>query len=286
MHTTGLHRTTIDKFYTKEGVVYSCIEKVKQHLYIDSKDMILEPSAGNGAFLKSIQTLPASFLLYDLEPEHPSILQNDYLQNKIDFVALRAMYPRIHVMGNPPFGRQSTLAQQFIKKSCTFAHSISFILPMSFKKTSRYRCFSLDFHLIFEMDLPKKSFLVNEKEHDVPCIFQIWERKPFTRDPILQLEPRHFRFVKKDEHPDLSFRRVGVNAGTVDTQIEKSIQSHYFIKLDHPTPDLIQRLSQLTYTTNNTVGPRSISKQELIAAFNPLLELLDKLLLKPLVNAP
>jgi predicted RNA methylase len=271
MQTTGLERTTLDKFYTKEEVMDLCIEKVKQHLTIDSQDLVLEPSAGNGAFLRGIQTLSASFLLYDLEPEHPAILQNDYLQDGIDFGRLRAQYPRIHVITNPPFGRQSSLAQQFIKKSCTFAHSVSFILPKSFKKASRHRCFPMDFHLIFEMDLPDNSFLVNQKEHDVPCIFQIWERKSFPRDPTVQLEPCRFRFVKKDEDPDLSFRRVGVNAGTIDTCIEKSIQSHYFIKLDHPTPELIQRLSQLTYSTNNTVGPRSISKQELIAAFNPLL---------------
>jgi len=271
--TKGLERNTIDKFYTKEEVVDLCMDRLKQHLTINREDMILEPSAGNGAFLKAIQLLPASFLFYDIEPEHPAILHKDYLKDEIDFKELVSLYPRIHVIGNPPFGRQSSLAIQFIKKSCTFCHSVSFILPKSFKKTSRHRCFPPDFHLLFEMDLPDHSFLVNEKEHDVPCVFQLWEKKTVPRDPVIQLEPRHFRFVKKDEQPDLSFRRVGVNAGTVNTCIEKSIQSHYFIKLDHPTPDLIQRLSQLTYPSNNTVGPRSISKQELIAVFNPLLKL-------------
>jgi hypothetical protein len=266
--TVGLERTILDKFYTKEEVVDLCMDRVKQYLTIDASDMVLEPSAGNGAFLKAIQSLSASSLFYDIEPAHEAILYNVYLKRDIDFGALTQ---RIHVIGNPPFGRQSSLAQQFIKKSCTFCHSVSFILPKSFKKASRHRCFPNDFHLLFEMDLPDRSFLVNQKEHDVPCVFQIWERKTVDRCPVIQLEPLHFRFVKKTENPDFSFRRVGVYAGTVDTCLEKSVQSHYFIKLDHPTPELIQRLSQLTYSTNNTVGPRSISKQELIAAFNPLL---------------
>ena len=265
--TVGLERTVLDKFYTKEEVVDLCMDRVKQYLTIDAQDMVLEPSAGNGAFLKQIQSLPASSLFYDIDPGHEAILQNDYL-NGIDFGALTS---RIHVIGNPPFGRQSSLAQQFIKKSCAFCHSVSFILPKSFKKASRHRCFPMDFHLLFEMDLPDYSFLVNQKEHDVPCVFQIWERKTVHRCPVIQLEPHHFQFVKKTDNPDFSFRRVGVYAGTVDMCLEKSVQSHYFIKLDHPTPELIQRLSQLTYSTNNTVGPRSISKQELIAAFNPLL---------------
>ena len=43
---------------------------------------------------------------------------------------------KIHVIGNPPFGRQSSLAIKFIKKSCSFSDTISFILPKSFKKDS------------------------------------------------------------------------------------------------------------------------------------------------------
>jgi hypothetical protein len=42
----------------------------------------------------------------------------------------------IHIIGNPPFGRQSSTAIKFIKKSCLFCNSLSFILPKSFKKDS------------------------------------------------------------------------------------------------------------------------------------------------------
>jgi hypothetical protein len=91
--------------------------------------------------------------------------------------------------------------------------------------------------------------------------------------------PLHFFsgivFVEKTENPDISFRRVGVNAGTIDTKIdEKSIQSHYFIKFTNgkSITDNINKLSTITYDFNNTVGPKSISKQELIFKFNPLLE--------------
>ena len=37
--------------------------------------------------------------------------------------------------------------------------------------------------------------------------------------------------IKKEENPDIAFRRVGVNAGTITRDIvDSSIQSHYFIK--------------------------------------------------------
>ena len=89
-----------------------------------------------------------------------------------------------------------------------------------------------------------------------------------------KLEPINFQFVEKTDNPDISFRRVGVNAGTIDVNsAEKSIQSHYFIKFTNNKPLLenVARLSQIIYNFNNTVGPKSISKQELIKEFNIIL---------------
>ena len=50
------------------------------------------------------------------------------------------------------------------------------------------------------MDLPSNSFLVDGVEHDVPCIFQIWEKKDTNRDQDEKLKPINFRFVKKIEN--------------------------------------------------------------------------------------
>jgi hypothetical protein len=130
--------------------------------------------------------------------------------------------------------------------------------------------FPLEFHLVFEEDLPDKSFLVDGAEHTVPCIFQIWEKKSYNRTAVEKLEPTGFVFVDKSDNPDISFRRVGVNAGTIDTNIDsKSVQSHYFIKLTNgkSVNENIQLLSKITYGFNNTVGPKSISKPELIKEF-------------------
>ena len=136
------------------------------------------------------------------------------------------------------------------------------------------KIFPLQYHLIFEIDLPDKSFLVDGIEHNVPCIFQIWHKKIIDRPVNKKLEPINFIFVKKNENPNISFRRVGVNAGTIYNNIdEKNIQSHYFIKFTNgkSITDNINNLSLIKYDFNNTVGPKSISKQELIFKFNSLL---------------
>lgn len=212
-------------------------------------------------------------MFYDLHPEHDEIIKQDYLL--YDHSNVRGAFSKIHVIGNPPFGRQSSLAIKFIKKSCEFCDSVSFILPRSFKKDSLKRAFPMTFHLISETDLPNNSFIVNGEQHDVPCVFQIWEKKASPRLANEKHAPLHFLFVKKAENPDISFRRVGVNAGTIDKSIdEKSIQSHYFIKFtnDKSVNDNIKTLAVATYDLDNTVGPKSISKQELICAFNLLLK--------------
>ncbi len=270
--TKGLNRNTIDKYYTKDSVVESCLTLITKYLHIEKDDLCIEPSAGNGSFISGIKLISENHVFYDLEPEHTEIVKQDYLTgNYADF---NKQFNNIHIIGNPPFGRQSSLAIKFIKKSCEFCNSISFILPKSFKKDSLKKTFPPSFHLIFEMDLPDKSFLVDGVEHNVPCVFQIWQKKSYNRDALEKLEPVNFRFVQKTDNPDISFRRVGVNAGIIDINIDKkSIQSHYFIKFTNNKPiDVnIQQLSTIIYDFNNTVGPKSISKQELIKKFNPLL---------------
>ena len=226
----GLKRNTIDKFYTTQSAVIKCMNLFKQYITLSKKDLIIEPSAGNGAFINQIKSLKCNYKFYDIEPEHDDIIKQDYLI--FDKNTIVSKYKNIHIVGNPPFGRQSSLAIKFIKKSCEFSDSISFILPKSFKKDSMRKSFDLNFHLIHEEDLPEFSFEVNDVKSDVPCIFQIWKKKNEKRDKLVKSEPINFKFVKKIESPDLSFRRVGVNAGNISKSIEnKSEQSHYFIKL-------------------------------------------------------
>ena len=267
--TKGLKRNTIDKFYTKDTIVNQCIDIIKKNNNIENNHLIIEPSAGNGAFIKEIKKLSNNFKFYDIDPEHEEIIKQDFLE-----LENPTSDNKIHIIGNPPFGRQSSMAIKFIKKSCEFAQTISFILPKSFKKDSLKKHFDKYFHLINEIDLADNSFLVNNEETDVPCIFQIWEKKEEAREELTILKPINFIFVKKEENPDIAFRRVGVNAGTITRDIvDSSIQSHYFIKFTNNKGlnDNIKKIKNITYEFNNTVGPKSISKQELISQFNPLL---------------
>lgn len=260
----GLKRTTTEKFYTKENVVNLCIDAIKTHIDILNTDLIIEPSAGNGAFIEKIKTITNNFQFFDIEPDNPKIVKLDFLNYT------PTNNGTTHVIGNPPFGRQSTMAIKFIKKCCEFAKTISFILPKSFKKNSMQKHFTNNYHLIYSIDLPEKSFVVNGVEHDVPCIFQIWQKQNNPREQIIKETPNNFQFVTVNDNPDISFRRVGINAGMISTSFaDKSPQSHYFIKFTNGIlNDNLEKLKNITFEHNNTVGPKSISKNELTMEFN------------------
>ena len=271
--TTGLKRKTIDKFYTSSTIVNKCMELIKEKINIQEIDLCIEPSAGNGSFINSIKSLFNHYKFYDLEPENDEIIKKDYLEYDYNTIN-KEPNSKVHIIGNPPFGRQSSLAIKFIKKSCEYCDSISFILPKSFKKDSLKKHYPLNFHLICEYDLPKNSFMVEKKEYDVPCVFQIWIKKDIDRILPKKLKPKNYKFVKKTDNHDISFRRVGGTAGNIDRETEnKSIQSHYFIKFDiELTGELFNKLKKINYNCkNNTCGPRSISKPELIKEFNKII---------------
>jgi hypothetical protein len=280
---TGLNRITTDKFYTKTTVALQCVDNIRRYVLPKTTDLIIEPSAGDGSFLKILKDvhLTDAVVGYDLHPCGDDIIEMDYLkpEGTTSFMALvneyREMGNNIHVVGNPPFGRQSSLAIKFIKKSCEYCQSISFILPKSFKKASMKSHFPPLFHPIFETELPPNSFMVNGIDHDVPCVFQIWKKHTYSREILPKSVPDKFVFVKKNEHPDISFRRVGVNAGKIDTNsVDKSEQSHYFIQFQNGL-DLftnIHSIQNITFPgSTDTVGPKSISKQEVIRQFNEIL---------------
>jgi len=271
MQQKGLKRNPIDKFYTKPETVLLCINEITTNNFIKKDDYIIEPAAGNGAFINEIKKLSNNHLFFDIEPENDEIIQYDYI-DYIDYIKIKN---NIHIITNPPFGKNSSLAIKFIKKSCKFAKSISMILPKSFKKESMYKHFDPYFHLIKQINIPYNSFLLNNTEYNVPCIFQIWIKQNDKRLSIDKIIPINFEFVKKTDNPDISFRRVGANAGEISDQFKnKNIQSHYFIKfLNNKTIDEnILLLKDIKFTHDNTVGPKSINKTELITEFNSLLQ--------------
>ena len=264
MTSTGLNRVN-DNFYTKKEISKKCVEFLNNMNIINENDIVIEPSAGDGSFIEPIKLFFKKYKFYDINPNHKDIIKQDFLELDIK--------EKVHFIGNPPFGRQSSLAKKFIKKCSIVGESISFILPKSFKKDSFQKTFPLKFHLIYEYNIPNNSFIIDKKDHNVPCVFQIWKKENYDRIILKKEEPKNFKFVKKEEIHDISVRRVGVYAGKIDINTkDKSQTSHYFIKFTNENLlEKIKDFKSIKFPSDNTVGPKSISKPELIKEFNKLI---------------
>jgi predicted RNA methylase len=265
----GLNRETTDAFFTKPTLAEKLIKKVDDVYTLSTFDLIIEPSAGAGAFSNLLRKHKYPLRAYDIDPKQSYIKKQDYLDLKVKSKS------NVLVIGNPPFGRQSTLARQFIQKSSEFANVIAFILPKSFKKDSFKQYFPKNFHLRYQCNIPKNSFLVGTEEYDVPCVFQIWEKRDKERKEAVEETSAYFKFVSKGQNPDFSIRRIGVYAGKLSRGIsDKSENSHYFIKLFKGMSKTKFESAynlKVSYTFDNTVGPKSISKPELIKKINRVL---------------
>ncbi len=268
--TGKFRKNTKEQFYTNVNVAKSCIKCIIDIIPNSSEYLWIEPSAGNGAFLHNI---PSTFekIGIDIDPMGDTIIKQDYLK------WIPPLNKNILIFGNPPFGRQSSIAKSFIIRGCEYAKIIAFILPKSFTKPSMFNVFNLKFHLIHSIELEKNAFVLNGSKYDVPCVFQIWKKMDVNRIVDVKVLPDGFTYVKRDSVYDVAFRRVGGLAGKcyLNSETEYSIQSHYFIKFDdnlntHKT-DIIIKINAHIFPSN-TVGPRSLSKQEVNVVLNSIIQ--------------
>lgn len=252
-----------DQFYTQEAVAKTCIDSVLALLPYTSEYLWIEPSAGNGAFLNQ---LPFQKIGLDIDPQSDTIVKQDYL-------TWTPPSQSCIVFGNPPFGKQSSLARAFISKSCGFANVIAFILPKSFTKPSMYKAFHANFHRIHSEELAKDSFVLNGLSYDVPCIFQVWQKKDIDRPLEEKILPMGFQYVKETLDYHIAFRRVGGNAGKCYKPGNHfNVQCHYFIRFDTDLnlDRMIEKINHHIFPSN-TVGPRSLSKAEVNVVLNEII---------------
>lgn len=276
-----------ENYCTKKDTVDICLNCLHECGVIGQGDILLEPSAGMGVFSDALKEKYPGYTVeaYDIVPnEEHDVVQ----QNFLDLDTSVYEGKKVHIVGNPPFGRQASMVRRFIKKASWFGSTIAFILPRSFKKNSMKSTFPMKYWLLKSIDLPEKSFCdsTEEKNYSVPCVFQVWQRRDEDRPEEEPVVPTYYTYVSKEgeegvdgaegEAPSVAIRRVGINAGTISaTYADKSRQTHYFLRLNQgiAVNDFIKKYQEnVRFEEDNTVGPRSVSKEEINKALDGLME--------------
>ena len=125
----GLKRNTIDKFYTKNTVVEQCYNYIRKYITIEKTDIIIEPSAGNGAFIPMIKNLSDEYYFYDIKPEH-----NEH--NKIDTIDYLKFNYEEFIIKQSVFKKKIHINTQDLPRSVIDAGSFYFFNYNNIKKYS------------------------------------------------------------------------------------------------------------------------------------------------------
>lgn len=241
----------LGQYYTLDAVAEKFWTVFRKH-FDPALYLMVEPSAGTGSFLK---LLPAGSLAYDVDPKYPGIQTADFLT---------VMLPsdrNVAIIGNPPFGKNASMAVRFFNHAAWQSSVIALVLPRSFRKASIQNRLDRAFHLVHEEVVPDDAFLFRSKPYNVPAVFQIWERRSEQRK-LWPVETEHpdFEFTEPNR-ADFAIQRVGARAGRVHRNVRASPSSHYFIR-----GDVEGVMAELDFAsvTGNVAGNPSLSKSEIV----------------------
>ena len=265
-----VRKAGLDKFYTIPTISTECIETIGSLYDWNTWDLVIEPSAGNGSFLSQIPTSKKIGL--DIDPEHPDIIKKDF------FDYIPPVVPNILVIGNPPFGKVSSLAVKFFNHSAEWCSVIAFIVPRTFRRISVQNRLNLKFHLIHDDDIPTDPCSFSPPMQ-VKCCFQIWEKQDQGRD-IIKLNTEHpdWEFLshgpldsKGQPTPpigaDFAILAYGGKCGRIVTDDLHTLRpkSWHWIKSNINLAELIERFSSLDYSlSKDTARQNSIGRGELV----------------------
>lgn len=189
-----------DQFFTPLKTAQYCFEKfcekIKDFGEKETDFIFIEPSAGDGSFLKILPN--DRTIAMDIESTNSVILEQDYLdwnpsleksifekngvkkiqiEPKIDSTFSKG--GRYVVFGNPPFGLRGHLALRFINHSSDFAAEyVCFILPQLFESDGKGvpRKRVKGFNLIHSEKIESNFYEPNKNEVKINTIFQIWSK--------------------------------------------------------------------------------------------------------------
>ena len=216
--TSKQNENGLDQFYTNKDIALKFYNKLNEIINLNEYDKHLEPSAGSGSFFNIMDN--AKKIGLDIEPTEKDIIKMNFFDYKPE------EDKKYLVIGNPPFGRVSSLAVKFFNKSAEFAYCVAFIIPRTFKRVSIQNKLNLQFELIYNEDLPITPCCFTPKM-TAKCCFQIWIKRETKREKIIYDKLHNdFKFLKhgpkdKNNQPtppkicDFVIKAYGSNCGEI-----------------------------------------------------------------------
>jgi hypothetical protein len=266
-------RVQNEAFYTDRHIAQMCVSRVNALVSLETFDVIVEPSAGDGAFLCALPT--AGTIGLDIAPAGPGIHQQDFLAWQPPNTA-----NRILVIGNPPFGQRASLAMKFIRHAAQFADTIAFMLPRSFNKETFHSQIPSRFHLVDSVDIDG-PFLRDSMPMHVKTVFQVWQQANTPRQilnrprthPDFRMTHAHLSRVSPERLDELRTTHDFVIPQVGSTFHPRNIHevgrgSQWFIKAHFPGVQEIFARADYAFLSNMNTAHTSLSRADIVQAYS------------------
>jgi len=173
---------TDDKYYASPSLVNYVVDTAINTIGKENITEIVEPSAGDGAFIEKLDSLGIPVEYYDLYPEHDRIKKQDFKTLNLPYKEGRLF------LGGPPYATGSKLWLMFVKKASEMGDYIAYISPPSFHEVNPYPEF---LEILHTEQLPLQEFLGSkergEKDVDMRSSFNIYK---VDHDREVQSDPK------------------------------------------------------------------------------------------------
>jgi hypothetical protein len=173
---------TDDKYYASPTLVNYVVNKALDTIGKENLTEIIEPSAGDGAFMEKLDSLNIPVEYYDKYPEHPRIQEKPFEELNLPYKKGRLF------LGGPPYGTGSTLFLMFLRQAAKMGDYIAFISPPNFHEINPYPQF---LELLHTEQLPYQKFLGSKEreEKDVNMrssfnIYKVDHNRKVEKDPL------------------------------------------------------------------------------------------------------
>ena len=173
---------TDDKYYASPSLVNYVVDTAINTIGKENITEIIEPSAGDGAFIKKLDSLGIPVEYYDLKPDHDRV-------EKMPFQDLDLGYKKGRLfLGGPPYGTGSLLWKMFVKHAAEMGDYIAYISPPNFHDINPFPEF---LELLHTEQLPKQQFLGSKQRggKDVNMrssfnIYKVEHGRKVEKDPL------------------------------------------------------------------------------------------------------
>ncbi len=273
----------LDKFYTNPDIVDLCLQELSEHCILDMFTAIIEPSAGCGNFLDKLPK--RNTIALDIEPDRNDIVKQDFLTYNLPEYYDHDDVGGVLVIGNPPFGKNSSLAVKFFNHAAEIngVNVIAFIVPRTFRKISIQNRLNLNFKILSDFDIPMNPCSFTPKMN-AKCCFQIYGRiiegqqqRSITKLPTTHPDFEFLSYNKDDagqptppSGADFAIRAYGGKCGEIimGNLMELRPKSYHFIKSNIGLSLLVDTFNSLDYSlSENTARQNSLGRAELICLY-------------------